>query len=59
MSDTPERNAAEDAKRRFKEALERNSRASRAQEAHENGRVKVKNMSGPAGQKRFFRRKTG
>ncbi|MET9888036.1 DUF5302 domain-containing protein [Streptomyces sp. NPDC006430] len=50
---------AEDAKERFREALERKSHASRARTAHEEGRAKVKNMSGAAGQKRYFRRKTG
>ncbi|MBT2541063.1 DUF5302 domain-containing protein [Streptomyces sp. ISL-44] len=50
---------AEDAKEKFREALERKSNATRARTAHEEGRIKVKNMSGSAGQKRYFRRKTG
>ncbi|MET9819578.1 DUF5302 domain-containing protein [Streptomyces sp. NPDC006355] len=60
MADTPpEINTEEEAKRRFQEALEKKTRTSRARAAHEEGRLKVKNMSGNAGQKRFFRRKTG
>ncbi|MFC8372151.1 MULTISPECIES: DUF5302 domain-containing protein [unclassified Streptomyces] len=62
MADTPPANHAEEeeaAKRRFKEALEKKARTSQARAAHEEGRLKVKNMSGNAGQKRFFRRKTG
>ncbi|WP_327358806.1 DUF5302 domain-containing protein [Streptomyces sp. NBC_01304] len=48
-----------EAKDKFKKALEAKTRASRNKQAHEDGRMRVKNMSGPAGQKRFFRRKTG
>ncbi|MEU9235765.1 DUF5302 domain-containing protein [Streptomyces subrutilus] len=50
---------AEDAKDKFRAALERKANASRARTAHEEGRMKVKNMSGSSGQKRYFRRKTG
>ncbi|MEU5809438.1 DUF5302 domain-containing protein [Streptomyces sp. NPDC047718] len=50
---------AEDAKERFREALERKAQESRARTAHEEGRMKVKSMSGASGQKRYFRRKTG
>ncbi|MER5843962.1 MULTISPECIES: DUF5302 domain-containing protein [Streptomyces] len=60
MADTPPaNNAEEEAKRRFQEALEKKARASQSRTAHEEGRLKVKNMSGSSGQKRFFRRKTG
>ncbi|MDX2531381.1 DUF5302 domain-containing protein [Streptomyces europaeiscabiei] len=60
MADTPPANHAEEAaKRRFQEALEKKARSSQARTAHEEGRLKVKNMSGNAGQKKFFRRKTG
>ncbi|MEU3742589.1 MULTISPECIES: DUF5302 domain-containing protein [unclassified Streptomyces] len=59
MTDTPERNADEaEVKRRFKEALEKKGR-SKGRSAHEEGRLRVKSMSGAVGQKRFFRRKTG
>ncbi|GAT85048.1 hypothetical protein STXM2123_5749 [Streptomyces sp. F-3] len=44
---------------KFREALERKKSMSRARQAHEEGRLKVKSMSGPAGKKRYFRRKTG
>ncbi|MEV5103722.1 DUF5302 domain-containing protein [Streptomyces massasporeus] len=60
MADTPPASNAEvEAKRRFKEAVERKSRMSRTRAAHEEGRLKVKSLGGSAGQKRFFRRKTG
>ncbi|MFJ5049799.1 DUF5302 domain-containing protein [Streptomyces sp. NPDC098077] len=60
MADTPAKNnAEEDEKQRFQEALEKKSRTSQARAAHEEGRMKIKNLSGSAGQKRFFRRKTG
>ncbi|MET9497745.1 DUF5302 domain-containing protein [Streptomyces sp. NPDC006552] len=60
MTETPKNDEPEDEMRaKFKEALERKSRSSQAQQAHEEGRGKVKNMSSPAGRKRDFRRKTG
>ncbi|UUU45069.1 DUF5302 domain-containing protein [Streptomyces sp. NBC_00162] len=60
MTDTPQSNVEEnDARRKFREALERKGNDSRARQAHEDGRLRVKGMSGPAGQKRYFRRKTG
>ncbi|MET8578894.1 DUF5302 domain-containing protein [Streptomyces sp. NPDC005012] len=60
MAETPDTNAQEtEVQRKFREALERKSRASQAKQAHEEGRLKVKGMSGPAGKKRFIRRKTG
>ncbi|MCQ4208854.1 MULTISPECIES: DUF5302 domain-containing protein [Streptomyces] len=65
MTETPQSNRgegddAETVRAKFKEALERKSRASQAKQAHEEGRAKVKNMgNNPAGQKRNFRRKTG
>ncbi|MFF5449599.1 DUF5302 domain-containing protein [Streptomyces sp. NPDC012888] len=51
--------AAVDAKDKFREALERKANSSRSRLAHEEGRLRVKAMSGTAGQKRYFRRKTG
>ncbi|NEB81267.1 DUF5302 domain-containing protein [Streptomyces sp. SID14478] len=64
MTDTPKSNRsegddAEAVRAKFKEALARKSQVSRAKQAHEEGRAKVKNMGNPAGQKRNFRRKTG
>ncbi|MEU0743945.1 DUF5302 domain-containing protein [Streptomyces sp. NPDC006134] len=60
MTETPKNNPGDDEVRaRFKEALERKSQVSRARQAHEAGRSKVRNMSGPAGRKRNYRRKTG
>lgn len=60
MTDTPESNAAEtEAKRRFREALERKSRTARSQQAHQEGRLKIKSFNGPKGQNRNFRRKSG
>ncbi|MGW1374389.1 DUF5302 domain-containing protein [Streptomyces sp. NPDC002446] len=60
MTETPKSNRGEDEVRaKFKEALERKSQASRAKQAHEEGRLKAKNLTGRAGQKRNFRRKAG
>ncbi|MFJ9041429.1 DUF5302 domain-containing protein [Streptomyces sp. NPDC102406] len=61
MSEVPKEERPEDDMRaKFKEALERKSQTAQAQQAHEEGRGKVKSMSGPAGgRKRDFRRKTG
>ncbi|MFF3128078.1 DUF5302 family protein [Streptomyces sp. NPDC057908] len=64
MTETPKNNRTDDevadaVREKFKAALERKSQASRAKQAHEEGRAKVKNMGSPAGQKRNFRRKTG
>ncbi|QNP67907.1 DUF5302 domain-containing protein [Streptomyces genisteinicus] len=61
MADTPPAHHAEEdaAKRRFREALAKKTRNSQARAAQEEGRLKVKNASGAADQKRFFRRKTG
>ncbi|MFF4268206.1 DUF5302 domain-containing protein [Streptomyces virginiae] len=50
---------AQDVKEKFREILERKAQVTRARTAHEEGRLRVKNMSGSAGQKRFIRRKTG
>ncbi|PZT70934.1 hypothetical protein DN402_05420 [Streptomyces sp. SW4] len=46
-------------KRRFQEALERKAAVSRARQAHEDGRLKLKGFNGPKGQNRTFRRKSG
>ncbi|QNP67908.1 DUF5302 domain-containing protein [Streptomyces genisteinicus] len=60
MAETPENNAEEKSARdRFREALERKQNQTRSQQAHEDGRMKVKSMSGQAGKKRYIRRKTG
>ncbi|CAL9650256.1 hypothetical protein C1708_00525 [Streptomyces sp. DH-12] len=60
MAETPSSNAEEkDARERFREALERKKNQTRSQQAHEEGRMKVKSMSGQTGRKRYFRRKTG
>ncbi|MER7000145.1 DUF5302 domain-containing protein [Streptomyces sp. NPDC000410] len=60
MTETPKSDRGEDELRaKFKEALERKSRTSQDRQAHEEGRIKVNRMSGPAGQKRNFRRKSG
>ncbi|MEV5108045.1 DUF5302 domain-containing protein [Streptomyces massasporeus] len=59
MAEIPEENSFEvDDRAKFREALARKANATRSREAHEQGRLRVKGMSGPAGQKRFFRRKT-
>jgi|UniRef100_A0AAU3HUE4 type II secretory pathway component HofQ len=60
MAETPENNSTENENRRkFREALARKRNTNRDRQAHEDGRLKVKGMSGPAGQKRQFRRKSG
>ncbi|MEW1638777.1 DUF5302 domain-containing protein [Streptomyces sp. NPDC093801] len=60
MTDTPENHAAEaDGKAKFREALERKARNSRSQQAHHEGRLKIKGFNGPNGQNRTFRRKAG
>ncbi|MGC5040126.1 MULTISPECIES: DUF5302 domain-containing protein [unclassified Streptomyces] len=60
MAETPSNNAEEKTARdKFREALERKQNQTRSQQAHEEGRMKVKSMSGQAGRKRQFRRKTG
>ncbi|WP_345620219.1 DUF5302 domain-containing protein [Streptomyces ziwulingensis] len=48
-----------DAKRKFREALERKAGTGRAQQAHQDGRSKIKGLNGPKGQSRNFRRKSG
>ncbi|QIP82909.1 DUF5302 domain-containing protein [Streptomyces sp. Tu 2975] len=59
MTDTPERNeAAQEAKRRFRQALERKEHNALAKAAQEESRVKARN-AGPAGRRTFHRRKTG
>ncbi|MEU9445590.1 DUF5302 domain-containing protein [Streptomyces sp. NPDC048304] len=60
MAETPQNNVEQDGTRKkFREALERKGDLNRSRQAHEDGRLRVKGMSGPAGQKRYFRRKTG
>ncbi|MFF0885050.1 DUF5302 domain-containing protein [Streptomyces sp. NPDC003456] len=59
MTGIPEDNSFEaDDRAKFREALVRKANASRSRQAHEEGRLRVKGMSGPAGKKRYFRRKT-
>ncbi|MCZ9343116.1 DUF5302 domain-containing protein, partial [Streptomyces sp. TRM76130] len=48
-----------EARRKFQEALQHKARASRSQQAHQDGRQKIKGMNGPKGQNRNFRRKSG
>nr|WSW47508.1 DUF5302 domain-containing protein [Streptomyces sp. NBC_01001] len=59
-SDTPQgESAAEEAKRKFREALDRNARSTHAQQAHQS-RAKIQGASGGAGGKnKKTRRKTG
>lgn len=59
MADKPLDDSAEERKRRFREALERHGTASKARQAHEEGRRKVRGMNGSVGQRPYFRRKTG
>ncbi|MEU8431967.1 DUF5302 domain-containing protein [Streptomyces sp. NPDC029216] len=60
MTDTPENHADEaEGKEKFREALERKARNARSQQAHHEGRLKIKGSSGPNGQSRTFRRKSG
>ncbi|ALC18622.1 DUF5302 family protein [Streptomyces pristinaespiralis] len=60
MTDTPERNeAAQEAKRRFRQALERKEHNALAKAAQEESRVKARHAGGPAGRRTFQRRKTG
>ncbi|MFE7777934.1 DUF5302 domain-containing protein [Streptomyces sp. NPDC057445] len=60
MTEKPESNAAEtEAKRKFREALERKARTARSQQAHHEGRLKIKGSNAPVGQNRNFRRKSG
>ncbi|MGP2439332.1 DUF5302 domain-containing protein [Streptomyces sp. JW3] len=64
MTDSPEKKTEKtdeqtEAKRKFQEALERKARASRSQQAHQDGRQKIKGLNGPKGQSRNFRRKSG
>jgi hypothetical protein len=59
LTETPDQSAAQqEARQKFQEALERKNRTSASRKAHEDGRNAVRSMSGPAGQKKFFRRKT-
>ncbi|MGC2997758.1 DUF5302 domain-containing protein [Streptomyces sp. G35A] len=60
MAETPSSNTEDkSAREKFREALERKQNRMRSQQAHEEGRMKVKSMSGQAGRKRYTRRKTG
>lgn len=60
-TETPEAPEAPetDTKRKFEEALARKARMGRAQQAHQDGRQKIKGLNGPKGQTRNFRRKSG
>ncbi|MGZ9929028.1 DUF5302 domain-containing protein [Streptomyces sp. NC-S4] len=59
-TDTPQdESPAEAAKRRFREALERNAANARSQQSHQS-RAKVQGASsGPSGKNKKVRRKTG
>ena len=60
MTDTPSNDANEESTRdKFREALKRKNNPPPTQQAHEQGRMKVKGMSGQSGKKRYIRRKTG
>lgn len=60
MNDTPQNNAAEtDAKQKFREALERKDRNGTSRQAQGDIRARLQGGTGPAGGKRYFRRKTG
>ncbi|MET9819873.1 DUF5302 domain-containing protein [Streptomyces sp. NPDC006355] len=48
-----------EAKLQFKEILERKQRQQRARPAQDDKHLRAKGMSGPAAQKKIFRRKTG
>ncbi|MCJ0869883.1 DUF5302 domain-containing protein [Streptomyces sp. ZAF1911] len=59
-SDTPQNESpAEEAKRKFKEALERNAANAQSQQAHQS-RAKIQGAGGnPGGKNKKVRRKTG
>lgn len=59
-ADTPQNESpAEEAKRKFREALERNAANAHSQQAHQ-ARAKVQGASsGPSGKNKKVRRKTG
>ncbi|MFI5619807.1 DUF5302 domain-containing protein [Streptomyces sp. NPDC051567] len=59
-TDTPQdESPADEAKRRFREALERNAANAQSQQAHQS-RAKVQgSSSGPGGKNKKVRRKTG
>jgi hypothetical protein len=60
MTEQPERNAAEsDAKRKFREALERKANNARSRRAHLEVRLKTKGNGGAGNGTRQFRRKSG
>ncbi|MGW0737866.1 DUF5302 domain-containing protein [Streptomyces sp. NPDC002851] len=60
MANTPQGNAADnDAKRKFREALERKARGGASRRVRDEGKVRANGTSSPAGGKRYFRRKTG
>ncbi|MFJ6721915.1 MULTISPECIES: DUF5302 domain-containing protein [unclassified Streptomyces] len=60
MTDTPDNHPVEpEGRRRFREALERKTRAARSQQARHESSSKLKGYSGPQGQNRSFRRKAG
>ncbi|MFF9780579.1 DUF5302 domain-containing protein [Streptomyces sp. NPDC013978] len=60
MTQTPQGDFDEQsAREKFRAALDRKAQASLARQAHEEGRLKVRTMSGSGNRKRQFRRKTG
>lgn len=55
----PQPDAADDTKRKFREALERKQAKAAAGTAHTDGGGKQSHAHGPAEQRRSFRRKSG
>ncbi|HWR85111.1 MAG TPA: DUF5302 domain-containing protein [Rhodoglobus sp.] len=56
---TPETSAADETKRRFREALERKKQGQQSRPGHLDGGSAVHDAHGKAGGKREFRRKSG
>ncbi|MDG9723692.1 MULTISPECIES: DUF5302 domain-containing protein [unclassified Streptomyces] len=60
MTEQPEQNAAEtDARRKFRQALERKANNARSQRAHLESRLKIKGSGAANNSARRFRRKSG
>ncbi|MGW7287642.1 DUF5302 domain-containing protein [Streptomyces sp. NPDC054847] len=60
MADTPQNDAVEDdARRKFREALERKDRKGASRQAQGDIQARIQGSTNPAGGKRYFRRKTG
>ncbi|CAL9331196.1 DUF5302 domain-containing protein [Streptomyces werraensis] len=60
MTEQPEENAADaEARRKFRQALERKANNARSQRAHLEVRLKIKGSGGAGNGTRRFRRKSG